>query len=143
MAKLKRIFLTILFSVLFVPIALANKQEQIVRAVMNEAEGETYESKLAHAFMFLNRTRAGMNLGSSGLLSARVRSRLARAGDRAWSDARRAVDCAFDSCVPDPTFGAVYCENVKQFGVPEHIIRAGKNVVPTVRVGDVQFWRKK
>jgi hypothetical protein len=62
---------------------------------------------------------------------------------RYWSDARRAVLCAIENCVPDPTLGAVYCENVRAFGVPDHIRRAGDSVVPTVKIGDVQFWRKK
>lgn len=71
--------------------AHAYSADTLTRAVMNEAEGEPYESKLAHAFLFLNRARAGMALGSSGLNSRNVRERLARANAGAWRDARRAA----------------------------------------------------
>jgi len=118
--------------------------DTITRAVMNEAEGENYQSKLAHAFLFLNRARRGMALGSSGLDSPKVRARLARANAGAWRDARRAVECARDRCVPDPTNGALYCENVKKFGVPAYIwrgMRAGR-VRECGRAGDVVFWKE-
>lgn len=122
--------------------AHAHASDILARAVMNEAEGEPYSSKLAHAFLFVNRARAGMTLGSSGLDSPKVRARLSRADAHTWADARRAVQCASVGCVPDPTRGALWCENVRKFGVPDHIRRAGKSVVPTVKIGDVQFWRE-
>ena len=123
--------------------AHAYNADTLARAVMNEAEGEPYHSKLAHAFLFWNRTRQGMALGSSGLDSPKVRARLARANAGAWNDARRAVECARDRCVPDPTNGALYCENVKAFGVPAYIwrgMRAGV-VKECGRAGGVVFWK--
>ncbi len=123
--------------------AHAHASDILARAVMNEAESEPYSSKLAHAFLFVNRARAGMALGSSGLDSPKVRARLARANAGAWRDARRAVECARDRCVPDPANGALYCENVKAFGVPAYIrrgMRAGR-VRECGRAGDVVFWK--
>lgn len=122
--------------------ARAPEFREINMAVMNEAEGEPFESKLAHAYMFFNRARAGMSLGSSNLYSTKVVLRLARASESAWADSTRACHFARENPDKDITRGAVYCENVKKFGVPAHIRRAGKSVVPTVKIGDVQFWKK-
>lgn len=117
----------------------------IICAVMNEAEGESYTSKLAHAFLFVNRVHAGMKLGSSGLDSRKVRARLARASVDNWTEARMAVSCALSGSVLDPTHGALYCENVRAFGVPGYIkraLRAGR-VEECAKVGDVTFWGDK
>lgn len=116
-------------------------QDRLVRAVMNEAEGEPYQSKLAHAFLFINRRRAGLPLGSSGLDSEKVRARLRRADVSSWTDAKMAVQVALSNGVPDPTNGALYCENVRKFGVPAYIRRAGSRVEKCAKIGDVQFWR--
>jgi hypothetical protein len=120
-------------------------QDLLTRAVMNEAEGESYQSKLAHAFLFVNRRRAGLPLGSSGLDSEKVRARLRRADVGAWTDAKMAVQVALSNDVPDVTRGALYCENTRAFKVPAYIkkgLRAG-TVVPCAKVGDVQFWKNK
>lgn len=125
--------------------AYAGGVDVLTRAVMNEAEGESYESKLAHAFLFLNRTRAGMSIGSSGLSSQKVDRRLRRASVASWTDAKMAVQVAMSNGVPDPVRGAVYCENVKAFGVPAYIkraLRAG-TVEQCAEIGAVIFWREK
>lgn len=116
----------------------------MVRAVLNEAEGEPYSSKLAHAHLFLNRARAGLALGSSGINSAKVRARLARVPAHIRRDAERAVEVA-RAGKNDPTNGALYCENVKKFGVPAYIkkaLREGR-VRECARAGDVVFWTDK
>jgi hypothetical protein len=119
--------------------------EVLTRAVMNEAEGEPYQSKLAHAFLFVNRARAGLSIGSSGLDSKKVRARLQRASVANWTDAKMAVQVALSNGVPDPTRGGLYCENVRAFGVPAYIrraLRAG-TVEQCAKVGNVVFWRDK
>jgi len=116
---------------------------RLVRAVMNEAEGEPYVSKLAHAYVFVNRRRAGMTWGSSGLDSDSVRARLARAPRRAWDEAGRAADAALNGHESDPTDGAVFCENVEAFDVPGFILRMGDEVEKTADIRGVVFWRKR
>lgn len=118
-------------------------KELLTRAVMNEAGGENFESKQAHAFMFVNRFACGMRAGSSGLYTKKVCDRLDASPEKSWDEARHAV--ASIAFFQDPTHGAVYCENVKAFGVPAHIkklLRAGK-VEKSAQVGDVVFWRVK
>lgn len=123
-------------------------QIRIIRAVMNEAEGEDYISKLMHACVFRNRLRAGLSLGSSGLDSLKVKKRLARASAVDWQNATVAVENAFQGTWAnsnDTSSGAIYCENVRKFGVPLYIekgLRAG-TIEECARRGDVIFWRDK
>lgn len=137
----------LLFELLFLLSRAHSAQEKswpddarIVRAIMNEAEGETFEVKRAVADMFLNRLHAGMDLGSSGLDSACVSARLKVAPRDAWKDSWAALKVA--AIVPGASKGAVYCENVLRFGVPRFIRRAGDKIQPTVKVGDIQFWKE-
>lgn len=115
----------------------------LARAVLNEAEGEPYASKVAHAFLFRNRLRAGLPLGSACLNSRKVQARLKRTPLAVQWEAREAVFSAFYKGGADPTKGALYCENVKKFGTPGYIKRDLKTrrVVECARVGGIVFWR--
>lgn len=119
--------------------------ETLVRAVMNEASNQGPRGMAAHAWMFQNRLKKGMNLGSSGLYSAKVSRRLAKEPKWAWEAARKAVNDVTAGKIPDITNGAIYCENVKAFGVPQYVrkgLRAG-TLEQCAIIGDVVFWKAK
>lgn len=127
----------------FIGTAHAADFDTNVRAVMNEASNQGPRGMVAHAWLFRNRQAAGMELGSSGLNSKKVRARLSREKLHVWWRARRAVQAVFGNEIVDPTNGALWCENVKNFGVPKYIkrgIRAGA-VEKCAEIGDVVFWR--
>lgn len=119
-------------------------REVIVRAVMNEASNQGSRGMEAAAWMFRNRISARMTLGSSGLWSRKLTRRLRREKPGTWRAARRAVEKVFSAeRMTDPTRGALWCENVREFGVPRYITRGlwRGELERAAVIGEIHYWR--
>jgi hypothetical protein len=113
-------------------------QEQVIRAILGEAEGESYLGKVALSFAILNR---GTMKGVYGYKTISLRSGAYYRGDRRLNekvveDARKALKWAILHPEADITNGARHWENIKAFGEPYW----AKGKQPSLVIGNHAFY---
>jgi len=112
--------------------------DKMLRAIIGEAEGESYAGKVALAYALKNR---GTMRGVYGYKAIILRSGAFWRGSRRISqhtidDARNALKWAYLNPEVDTTKGATHWENVKAFGVPYW----AKGKTPCVVIGNHAFY---
>lgn len=113
-------------------------QEQVIRAILGEAEGESYLGKVALSFAILNR---GTMKGVYGYKAISLRSGAyyrgkRRLSDKVVKDALKAFLWAKSHPEADITNGAKHWENVKAFGEPYW----AKGKQPSLVIGNHAFY---
>lgn len=113
-------------------------EESAIKAILGEAEGESYAGKVALAYALKNR---GKLTGVYGHKAIILRSGAYFRGDRRLNEkvvkeAQKALQWANSHPFDDPTCGATHWENVKAFGVPYW----AKDMLETYRLGNHVFY---
>lgn len=140
---MKLLPLTLLLASLIIPTNCFAKspglpKESSVRAILGEAEGESYAGKVALAYALKNR---GKLAGVYGHKAVSKRFKGYYRGDRRLNEkvvkeAQKAWEWANSYPALDPTHGAKHWENIKAYGVP-YWARGHK---PSVVIGNHAFY---
>ena len=99
----------------------------IWKAVLVEASGEGYLGMKGVGCVFRNRLRKGMDIGSEGLKRNDLNSFLRTEGEEQKKKAKAIYTEVFVNKCPDITDGALYFENIEEYGKqPYHINKTKK-----------------
>ena len=114
--------------------------QDMLRAIIGEAEGEPYAGKVALAYALRNR---GKMSGVYGHKAISLRSGAFWRGSRRISastvdEARNAWNRANSYPSLDPTKGAQFWENIKAFGTPYW----ASSMIKTARIGNHVFYKE-
>jgi len=136
---LKKTILSFLIIVALVTNANAepNYPKDLWKGLIAEAVSDDYEGMYAVACVVRNRLKTGMDDGLAGLHRKDLNRFIYKQGQYYWQMARAIEIEVFYHNAPDVTDGALYFENIRDFGKP----RWAKNMIVTVKIGEHVFYK--
>lgn len=117
---MKVIFLTLVILLTMLSQSYAYEvPENLWRGLVAEACGDGYSGMYAVAACVRNRLERGMDTGLCGLDRKDLKSFIAKQGSKYEHMAKRIIKKVFQERGEDTTNGAIYFENIEEYGKPK------------------------